>query len=673
MPTGITAGQAFVRILADTTKLQQGLKRAEARLKAFGASAQAVGAKVAAIGVGLTAPFIAAAKVFADTGDQLDKMALRTGISVEALSRLGFAAEQSGADLATVEKGSKTLARSIFDLGRGLSTQKDAFGEIGLAFKDLQNLSPEKQFIEVAKSLAKVENASKRSALAQVLLGRAGQKLLPLFKEGAEGIEALAKEADDLGIVIDTKQAKRAAEFTDQLNRMGRVLQKGLIEIGDAVAPIFTKISEKIVMVTKTVNAWIKENKGLFQSILKVALIVVAVGSAIFAFGTLIVGLAIPIGIAAGAIGLMVTVMSTLATAIAFVFSPIGILIALVVGLGIFFVKEFKLIEKATDSLGEIFDRLKKTFGDAFDTIVAAVKAGNLKAAFDVLSASVKVVWQKFIVELIRLWEGLKTEVVEIAVSIGTKLSSGFIIAFQSIQTAFVKFKNKLFNSFNDFKGFFKKLFLDVQNSFIEFGAEALEFFGGEKAKGFADKIISQNNEISKAKKQSINEETTANNEANTKTANDELQQIQDAAKKRLNAIAAISKAARSAAEENRSAALKKAEDELKLAKEEMVQTIEDVKEQNRLLGKTAADVEQEAKDPFEDLRTALSDFDVKRPTDQVKDRLSARGSFTGFDIESRAQVTFQNESLKKQDEQIDELRKINKNTKDNVQAGRLQ
>ncbi len=675
MVTGITAGEAFVRILADTTKLQQGLKRAEARFKAFGASVQAVGAKVAAIGAVMTAPFIAAAKVFANAGDELDKMALRTGISVEALSRLGFAAEQSGASLATVEKGSKTLARSIFDLGRGLSTQKDAFGEIGLAFKDLQSLSPEKQFIEVAKALSKVENASKRSALAQVLLGRAGQKLLPLFKGGAEGIEALVKEADDLGIVIDAKQAKRAAEFTDQLNRMSRVLQKGIIEVGDAVAPIFTRISEQIVKVQKSVNAWIKDNRGLVQSLLKVALAVTVIGSAIFAFGTVIVGLGITFGIAAAALGAMVSALGLLASALTFIFSPLGVIIALVVALGVTIVNEFNLIEKATKGLLDIFETLKSGFGDAFNTIVNSVKSGNLTGAFQVLNASINVIWRKLILQLVTLWEGFRLSVAEVVVDIAQSFITGFVVAFQTVASAFQKLKNGFLAGFAVIKGGFKKLFIEIVRRVDEFSAKIIEFFDPTQESGIADKVIARNNQIADEKKKAIDNETVQTIRNNSKESGDEIKSIQKATNFRLSLIGKAGDAIRGQAQAGRDAALQLAKSELDLAKAEMAATVDKVRSQNQKQQQTAEDVEtaaREAEDPFKRLREAIGDISIEGPGTAVRNRLSARGSFSGLGIESRQPSPAEQESLDKQDQQIVELRKIKENTKNTAGSGRF-
>ena len=75
----------------------------------------------------MLAPLLGAAKLFASTGDQLDKMRARTGFSAQALSELGFAAEQGGASidqldrsLAAIELACPLSRTEIVALQRGL-------------------------------------------------------------------------------------------------------------------------------------------------------------------------------------------------------------------------------------------------------------------------------------------------------------------------------------------------------------------------------------------------------------------------------------------------------------------------------------------------------------------------------------------------------------------------
>ena len=91
----IRAGRAFVEVFADNKPLLRGLNQAAAKLKTFGAGVRALGTKMLAAGSGIVTPLLAAAKVFGSMGDEFAEMSARTGISVEALSSLGYAANQS--------------------------------------------------------------------------------------------------------------------------------------------------------------------------------------------------------------------------------------------------------------------------------------------------------------------------------------------------------------------------------------------------------------------------------------------------------------------------------------------------------------------------------------------------------------------------------------------------
>ena len=101
---GIRAGRAFVELFADDSKLVRGLRRAEKRLKAFGDRIRNFGLKIAGLGTAMLTPMLGAAKAFSSMGDQVAKMAKRTGLSVEALSELRFVAshcEKGGGEFRT--------------------------------------------------------------------------------------------------------------------------------------------------------------------------------------------------------------------------------------------------------------------------------------------------------------------------------------------------------------------------------------------------------------------------------------------------------------------------------------------------------------------------------------------------------------------------------------------
>ena len=90
-----------VRVLGNTAGLTKSLKSAEGRLskfkktasKALGAVKKAAAGFAIAGGAALVAFGVKAVTSFADAGDEIHKMAARTGFGTEALSELKFAAE----------------------------------------------------------------------------------------------------------------------------------------------------------------------------------------------------------------------------------------------------------------------------------------------------------------------------------------------------------------------------------------------------------------------------------------------------------------------------------------------------------------------------------------------------------------------------------------------------
>ena len=108
------------------------------------------------------------------TGDALHKMSGRTGIGIEKLQEMQFAAEQSGSSLETFEKAILKQARFITEAANGTKSNTEALAELGITLGDLEGQRPDEQFKVLADAIAGVEDPTKRAALAQEVFGRYG-------------------------------------------------------------------------------------------------------------------------------------------------------------------------------------------------------------------------------------------------------------------------------------------------------------------------------------------------------------------------------------------------------------------------------------------------------------------------------------------------------------------
>jgi len=299
----IEAGSAYVRLWMDQTALQRGLRNLRRDLRKIGSTFTTMGKVVMSAGVAIVGTITAAAARFASFGDTLNKMALRTGISAEALSELKFVAEQSGASLETVEKGVRRMQRTIGEAGAGSGEYVDALKLIGLAYSDLASLSPENQFELIASRIAAIEDATLRSAAAQEIFGRSGAMLLPTMMTD---IAALREEARKLGLTMSTDDAQAAADMTDAVNRMMKAGEAAFMKIGAAAAPVLTDLVDKISKIAVDSQEWINANRQLVVTALKV-------GAGVTALGGMLLGFGMACTAAASAVGGLTTALTVMA------------------------------------------------------------------------------------------------------------------------------------------------------------------------------------------------------------------------------------------------------------------------------------------------------------------------------------------------------------------------
>jgi hypothetical protein len=450
---GIRAGRAFVELFADDTKLVRALRAAQRKLRAFGGSIRGMGLRVAGIGTALLTPLIASARYFSSYGDQVAKMAKRTGFSVEALSELKFVASQTGTEFESLEMGLRRMQRSIYDAGRGMATQSDALADIGLAVGDLDGLAPVDQFKLLADRIGQVEDPTRRAAIAMTLFGRTGTNLLPMFAQGAEGISALQEEARRLGLSMSGEGAAAAEVFTDALDRLWKVVRQGVFNVGAALAPMLTRLADTLLRLAVTASEWIKANRQLVVQAAKIASVITGAGIALILLGGLLLGSAVVMGALASAVGGVVSVLGGLTAALALIVSPIGALIFAVTALSAYLLHASGVAGQALGWLADRFTQLRDRATQTFRGIADALAAGDVSLAARILWLALKAEWVRGTNFIRRLWLGFKHFIMDVLVGAFTGalsalqlvwhgLEAGWIETTAFLQTAWLGFVN---------------------------------------------------------------------------------------------------------------------------------------------------------------------------------------------------------------------------------------
>ncbi len=404
MAKGKRAGRAYVEIYADNNKLTKGLKQASAKLKAFSARVGAIGAGMTAIGGGMLLALKSAGNTFARVGDQLDKMSNRTGLAVDWLSKMDYVASQTGSSLETVEKSVAKMQKTINDAGRGLSTQTEALEKLNLNYEQLKSLSPEEQFEILGNAIANLDTDTEKTAIAMDIFGKAGTKLLPMFKSGADGMNAMSKQAEKLGLILSKEDAKSAADLTDAMDRLGRAFMMIKIQVGGALAPTLTKLSDAFAKIGADASKFIKANKALVVSVAGGVV-------ALTAMGTALMGIAGITAIVGGAVAGLGAIVSAVVGIVGAIGAPVAIAVAVLAGLGVAFVSIMAQSEGVQKSFGKLKDSALNNFGiigDSFKEMIGAIggalQRGDIELAGKIAMEGLKLNVKRVLNEIIRLF-----------------------------------------------------------------------------------------------------------------------------------------------------------------------------------------------------------------------------------------------------------------------------
>lgn len=248
-----------IDITAKLANLEAGLKRTEQQLAGFASKAEAAAAGVAAafgaiagsVAVGsLVNAFSAAIEELAS----LDDAAEATGASVEELSSILNTLAPTGVGLEQITDAASKLAKAMREAQDQSSAQSKAFAALGVETRNADGSfrSTGAVLDDVAKSLARYEDGTNKTILAQILFGKSGAALLSMLKDLATRVRELPTATAET-----TAEAERLSNAWRALRRDGELFAQS---IASAVIPALADAIERFREARK-------ESLGFFRSL----------------------------------------------------------------------------------------------------------------------------------------------------------------------------------------------------------------------------------------------------------------------------------------------------------------------------------------------------------------------------------------------------------------------
>jgi hypothetical protein len=300
----MAAGRLDVLLGLDAADFTKGLSKAEYEAKSFQDSMLKLGGQIGtAIGAGAAAAAVALGymtKSAIDAADHLNDLSKATGLSVENIGGIGFAASQAGADLDGVAASFGKLNLKIAEAARGEKEAAEAFKVIGVAVKDAagKTRAAEDVFKDVATAFAGFADGPEKAALGMAIFGKSYQSLLPLLADGGQALQDNIDYYKRFGGTT-TEVAQQADAFNDTLGKiqlvagqLGRDLAKELLPPLQVLADEFLKFAES----SNIFSAIAKAARVAFETIVilgaNVAFVLEGIGREIGAVAAQLVALA---------------------------------------------------------------------------------------------------------------------------------------------------------------------------------------------------------------------------------------------------------------------------------------------------------------------------------------------------------------------------------------------
>lgn len=219
----------------------RGLSSLTGSLRTVGLAAAAVTTAVALAGAGI----LKLASNAAEATSALRDAAIASGTSIENFQNFAFAAEQSGAKAADMQRAFTQIADAATQASEAGERSAAGFKELGIELigADGKIRDTSAVLADLAKKIQQADTPSEQLGIAVQALGRrVGPQLVQALREGQAGLAAFAADLARLGGPITAVEAQVGEDLSDAFNRLGTAAGLLSTRLGLAFAPALTRI-----------------------------------------------------------------------------------------------------------------------------------------------------------------------------------------------------------------------------------------------------------------------------------------------------------------------------------------------------------------------------------------------------------------------------------------------
>jgi len=358
----------------------EGFEASKRKLHEFSSAMSAIGNRFLAIGTAIVSSLTAVMYTAAKAGDRMYEYSLRTGMTVENLSALSYAAEQTGTDINALLWSFKFLERQMVEAMLGAERARERFNSLGVAVTDASGrMRPVMDVIlDIADALASLSTQQERAGFASRVFGlRYGPALVPMLSQGRKALEELMKTAEDLNIVMSTEAAMALDNFRDSVITAYHAIAAVGRELSVAMTPVVTTLTSIVAKVASMVSRFVESQPALSRFLVSFTMIsgaaMVVIGS-LSRFVSFLTRLQAEVGGVVSALKMLGT------TVLSMLVNPITIAMSAVSGFAIALLVVSQRVDSFAESIRSVGNELRSAMDTrSVDALTSAIERTNEK------------------------------------------------------------------------------------------------------------------------------------------------------------------------------------------------------------------------------------------------------------------------------------------------------
>ncbi len=188
-----------------------------------------------------------------EAGSSVKDMADKTGLGVEALQELRYAAKLSGVEVQAFDQGMSILGTTVGQAATGNVEAAKKFAALGLSIRGADGKIKTSDVLlgEISDKMKGAGSAAEQLAIATDFFGGRGRNFVIALKNGSGELDRMRKEARDLGAVMSEETVGALEELGDNLDSLGYAWRGALASLVQEALPALLAAARGAIAVIK--------------------------------------------------------------------------------------------------------------------------------------------------------------------------------------------------------------------------------------------------------------------------------------------------------------------------------------------------------------------------------------------------------------------------------------